>query len=268
MNLTETPECEEIHSLQDYISFVRRGQPDVATFIYRGQPSKRITVDGPESDTYLLPSLFRQQMRSSASLRALETQLLSDFRREAPAHFKNIPRTKIGWMALAQHHGLPTRLLDWTTNPLVALFFAVEDTSAKFDSDVYKGKIYDAQIYDNSDSTESEDEDFFKFHMPTYTDRRLEVQASCFTMHPLIELYDHARFFCHFTEFVPRELNVEKCTVPRHRFGEIKAELHEIGVSYKTMFPGLDGLCKSIRYQNTADREPLCEPFPPLGSKF
>lgn len=263
----ESLECEQIHSLQDYISFVRRGQPDIATFIYRGQPAQKVNIDGPESDTYLLPSLFRQHMRSIGSLRVLETQLLSDFRREAPAHLKNIPSTEIGWMALAQHHGLPTRLLDWTTNPLVALFFAVEDTSAEFDSDVYKGRIYDAQIYDSGDSTENEeDELFFKFHMPTYNDRRLEAQASCFTLHPLIEFYEQNKFYNHFTNVVPQELNVEKCMVPRHLFGIIKAELHEIGVSYKTMFPGLDGLCKSVRYQNTADREPLREPFPPLGS--
>ncbi len=253
-----------VKSLHDFITFVRKGQPDIATFIYRGQPAARRSPEGSEFETLLVPSLYRQHLRNGGSLADLETRFLSDFHREAQSHMSHAPSTDIEWMALAQHHGLPTRLLDWTMNPLVALFFAVENTLADFDAHIYKGKVYDVQIYDyesEDDANSNESEPPFKFYMPRYFDRRLEAQSSCFTLHPLIEFYEKEKFYHHFSNILPKELGVLRCTVPNRRFGAIKAELLEMGVSYKTMLPGLDGICKTIRYQNTAEMLPLCEPF-------
>src|SRR5579875_660063 len=65
--------------------------------------------------------------------RTLERHLLRDFRKYAPRETAP-PASPWIWLAVAQHHGLPTRLLDWTFSPYVALHFAT-DNLRRFDVD-------------------------------------------------------------------------------------------------------------------------------------
>jgi hypothetical protein len=250
----------------DFLRFIETSEPDNCTFIYRGQVAKFYSRDiKADFLTILRPSLYRQDV-PRGDLITLEKRLLDDFKREARPYIDRLPESEVDWMILAQHYGLPTRLLDWTFNPLAALYFAVENEEQPYDSDVYEGKVYEFQIYESGDKVElineqeltamefgaAIDKDYFKLVVPPHFDSRIQAQASCFTLHPQFGHYDNRQMGDLFGELTIQALAARICTIPKKYFRAIKFQLHDLNISRKTLFPDLDGLCKTITWKNTA----------------
>ena len=97
-------------------------------FIYRGQ--------GPYSDLKTsIERAFDEFEIYGNDRRDREKQLIRSFQRKAPYHLKGVgvpaPNETLEWLSLMQHHGAPTRLLDWTYSFYRALYNAIDNSSRK-----------------------------------------------------------------------------------------------------------------------------------------
>ena len=129
----------EIESFDEYLNTIHNelGQNGEGKrrLYFRGQ-SKRAT-----EGYSLTPSVARYKHLGSLSLperEQKECEVLETFSNHLLTYVQHRPQTAWEELAIAQHHGLPTRFMDWTINPLVALYFAVRNTSGRSaDSAVY-----------------------------------------------------------------------------------------------------------------------------------
>ena len=95
---------------------------DLLTILAATDPGKQKWFRGQvDSGWALVPSAKR-----SAGWIKAEGDMLKRFRQEVAGRTSLTPSHEWEWICLAQHHRLPTRLLDWSTNPLIGLYFAVE----------------------------------------------------------------------------------------------------------------------------------------------
>ncbi len=174
-----------------------------------------------------------------------EERLLNEFKNQALAYIEKPPENDWGWLALAQHHGLPTRLLDWSTNPLVALYFAVKD-NIDLEQEKVKRKDYDGSsaVYFLIFKALPIDIKLAEHPLtinnpgifwPPHITARIKAQSGVFTIQP--------------DPKVPFQFGsrLRKFIIPFHLRIKLRSILNGYGIHDSSMFPDLDGLAAHLK---------------------
>jgi hypothetical protein len=192
---------------------------------------------------------------------SLEQHLLRSFRKYAPRREVPVDSTW-NWLALAKHHSLPTRLLDWSYSPQVALHFVTANRE-RFHRDgavwlvdfvaareqlpaplrellaQEGGNTFTAEMLGEAARELREldrlGDDFAVFFEPPSLDDRIVNQYALFSLMP-----DPAARIDHWLERHP-EL-ARRLIIPARLKWEVRDKLDQANVTERVLFPGLDGL--------------------------
>jgi len=201
----------------------------------------KVIFRGQTEDWSLMPSIGRKKHRLSD-----EEKSLGDFRREAIPYLTIKPENSWQWLALAQHNGLPTRFLDWTKNPLVALWFAVKDASSSYSPRIIWAYLYEEEIC-HCDSPFDIEKPCIYF--PEHVFPYIQAQSGIFTAHHRTR--ENPSTFPPF-EVEDGDLRLSKIEIASDRQAIIafRYGLKQLGIHSATMFPGLGGIADRIKYDN------------------
>jgi hypothetical protein len=176
---------------------------------------------------------IKKQIRSPYQLED-EIALYSMFRSQAMAYTERQPSTSLEWLALAQHFGVPTRLLDWTESFFVAAWFAVQKGGVK-DSKA-DSAIWVTRGIETIDAGETLDPLSIKnarAYRPAYVSQRISAQASVLVVCPS----PTNEVILPFTW---------KITIAKNAEFVLKKRLNACGIHHRLLFPDLQGLAEHL----------------------
>jgi hypothetical protein len=230
-------------------------------------------------------SLTTSLQRLGGNYYELEHHLLRNFRKYA--HENTVPDTTSvwNWLAIAQHHGLPTRLLDWTYSPYVALHFATDDLEAYNDngviwalnyvkaaefmpprlretlrqegSNVFTPELLQPVCATLRELATMQHQPFLMFLEPPSIDARIIHQYALFSLMSTAQaavddwLSEHPELF--FRIIIPARLK-----------WEVRDKLDQANINERLLFPGLGGLSRWLHrhYSPASSHDPRVDKIP------
>jgi len=241
---------KEIQSVQDLIAALEEDNDG-----YNGASWYRGHADEAWS---LVPGYYRLDGAPP------ESTLIKRFKQSAAMLISVTPKDSFDWLFLMQHYGVPTRLLDWSENPLVALYFAVVDSAGHEDQNSVLWSMRPSELNKNAGINDV-DEEFF---IPSFEDEEL-LNYSVETlrqntrnqMKPLATIAtrnneriqaQHGVFTIHHNDKVAIESvgdssHVIKYIVPHDRKQHMARQLELLGFTKFQLFPELASIGEIIK---------------------
>lgn len=243
-------------------------------YVFRGLPNYKYRLES---------SLNRLGHTDAQKIRTIEERLVDSFRKYAHGEF-DPAASNWHWISLAQHHGLPTRLLDWTYSPLVALHFATSDLSLMnrdavvwcvdrwaiqrwlpedlkravqargtgvFPIELLASEFPTFDKFDNPD----QHSDFMVFFEPPALDSRIINQGALFSFlsRPDLDLDDWLARISTENNSGQRPM-CKKVTIAKKLKWEVRDQLDGANLQERVLFPGLDGLSAWLKRWYTPKR--------------
>lgn len=242
---------------QDYIGYLDKSWSPDSELWFRGVSDSRFD---------LVPSVYRKNVWDYDE--EVAKDFANDIIHHAKGHLSNAHLIGVWeWYQIMQHFNVPTRLLDWTSGHLIALYFACRYAEVKqvsvpsvwvinpFDLNGLSLKI-SSIFYTDKLTRDKQDNvvDKYLFNstklpeypiaiLPPYVNERMSTQKSCFTVHGtfkngFVELYKKNK-----------SLELAKLKISPTKAYQIKCDLVSAGITEATLFPDLEGVARELRFE-------------------
>lgn len=239
---------EVVNSITDYLTIVESVSSGHFDKQFRDEVRQDggVLYRGQSQDFPLLPKIARSDHRTDPLIR--ESFMVSELKIRGTVH-RDLSQLDV-WslLTLAQHYGLATRLLDWTRNPLVAMWFACSEGSSGDNPHVYiLLPHWDINYLDRDVLRETKDFSGTSILRTRLEDSRVIAQDGWFTVHSPSRKYGR---FIPLGDLGHHSKGMIKIKVNSDNKNKILKDLDALGVSYETVFPDLEGLCRYLNWQS------------------
>jgi hypothetical protein len=203
-------------------------------FLFRGQGS---------ADWPLKTSFDRWFQGPKAKKRAVSERLIKLFEQEAEGLTieRDIWNDDSRRLALAQHYGIPTRLLDWSESPYVAAFFAFSNLRSETLKDDDKHQVGVWCLDRRKVDVWTADSGVEVVHIPSYGNERVRNQLGWFTL--LKAPYDTLEEYVAHFEDANEALRLIR--IPAREVRRALADLELMGITFSKIYPGIEGSAKT-----------------------
>lgn len=222
-----------VESLSDFVKQLEERIVDnYRITLFRGQPT----------DKALIPKIARNYFKKSRELD--EIRMFLDFNIQSVQYLSFKPRNDIERLTIAQHHGLPTRLLDWTENALAALYFAVSEQIEKNDNAVVwvLSVERESSMLINNLEIEIFNQSEIKLFKPSSIIPRVTSQFGWFSCHPYLNQGQYERIDKKHND----NTRLSKVIIKKEKAKKILSTLESCGINRHSIFRDLDSLGEFI----------------------